>query len=129
MHMIIVWALSWWYGSGWKQCLLRARDRMASTFDYFSIGLLAKTLFSPYKQISADKIRGPINVQLRAFFDRLVSRVIGAIVRTILIVTGLLWIGVQAAVSLVVVIAWAAVPFAPLVGFILLLSGWVPTWR
>ena len=88
MDMIIVWALSWWYGAGWKACLRGLRERLVSSYDYFSIGLLAKTLFAPFRQISAGKVRGPIGLQWRAFVDRLISRFIGAFVRLILIVVG-----------------------------------------
>ncbi len=127
--MVIVWALTWWYGSGWKQCLLGMRDRLAASYDYFSFELLVRTLFSPYRQISAGKIRGPIGAQLRAFVDRQISRVIGAVVRTILIITGLFWLSVQLLVGTLMLVAWTVVPLLPFVGFILMLSGWVPSWR
>lgn len=129
MHMVIVWALSWWYGSGWKQCLLNLSERLTTSYDYFSIDILVRTLFSPYKQISASQVRGPVGVQLRAFADRLISRVIGAVLRSILIVSGIVWLTVQVAIGFLVLVLWAAVPFLPLVGFIMTLSGWVPTWR
>lgn len=129
MHMVIVWALSWWYGSGWKRCLLSLRERLEASYDYFSIGLLARTLFSPYKQISAGQVRGPIGVQLRAFGDRLVSRIVGSVVRAILIVSGLVWLTAQTVVGLMVVILWGMIPFLPFIGFIMMLSGWVPAWR
>ena len=81
--MIIVWALSWWYGAGWKARLFAIREKLAASYDYFSIDLLAKTMFSPFRQISAGRVSGPIGAQIRAFFDRLISRIIGSIVRTL----------------------------------------------
>lgn len=128
MDMIIVWALSWWYGAGWLTQLARLRERLASSYDYFSIGLLARTLFAPFRQISAGSVDGPIGVKLRAFADKLISRAIGAIVRTILIVVGAAWISIQAIVLSALLILWAFVPFAPLIGFVAMLSGWVPAW-
>lgn len=127
--MVIVWALSWWYGAGWKACLLRLRDHLASSYDYFSLGLLISSLFAPFRQISAGKVRGPLAVQLRAFFDRQISRVIGAFVRSIIIVTGSIWLVLQVIGGIVAVAAWALIPILPLLGFILMLSGWVPVWK
>jgi hypothetical protein len=129
MDMVIVWALSWWYGAGWKARLIALRNQLESSYDYFSIGLLVSSLFAPFRQISAGKVRGPVGVQLRAFFDRQISRVIGAVVRTILIVTGILWLSFQAVAGGAFVIAWAIIPFLPLIGFVVMLAGWVPTWR
>ncbi len=127
--MIIVWAFSWWYGAGWKACLLRLSERLSSSYDYFSIDLLARTLFAPFRQISAGKVNGPIGLKLRAFVDRLISRVIGAFVRIILIVVGVAWLAVQVVIGAFVLAMWAFVPFAPFIGFIIMLSGWVPVWK
>lgn len=129
MHMVIVWALSWWYGAGWKQRLLNMKERLAATYDYFSFDLLVRTLFSPYRQISAGKVRGPVGVQLRVFVDRQISRFIGAAVRSILIVAGMVWIATQVLFGIMWLVLWAVVPFLPLVGFVMALSGWVPLWR
>lgn len=126
--MIIVWALSWWYGAGWRARVAQLNERLQASYDYFSIGLLAKTLFSPFRQISAGKVDGPIGVKWRAFVDRLISRIIGAFVRSILIVVGIVWIALQAVFGSLFVALWAVVPAVPLVGFIVMLSGWVPTW-
>ena len=127
--MVIVWALSWWYGAGWKARVISVRNQLASSYDYFSIGLLFSSLFAPFRQISAGKVRGPLSVQIRAFFDRQISRVIGAIVRMILIISGVVWLGLQAAFGGLVIALWALVPLLPLVGFVVMLAGWVPTWR
>lgn len=127
--MVIVWALSWWYGAGWKARVISVRNQLASSYDYFSIGLLFSSLFAPFRQISAGKVRGPLSVQIRAFFDRQISRVIGAIVRMILIISGVVWLGLQAVFGGLVIALWALVPLLPLVGFVVMLAGWVPTWR
>ncbi|MET0979649.1 MAG: hypothetical protein ABWX90_00140, partial [Candidatus Saccharimonadales bacterium] len=60
--MFVIGTLSWWYGAGWRQRLAMLRERLANTIDYFSIDLLARTLFSPFRQISAGKVNGPIGV-------------------------------------------------------------------
>lgn len=129
MTMVIVWALSWWYGAGYKARFLRLREQLARSYDYFSIGLLASTLFAPFRQISAGKVSGPIGLQLRAFVDRLISRFIGAFVRLILIVIGIVWLVVQSLAGVIILLGWAIAPIVPFIGFIAMLSGWVPAWR
>lgn len=125
-HMFIVGILGWWYGQGWRQRAERLGDKLAGTVDYFSIDLLVRTLFSPYRQISAGKVRGPLGVQMRAFFDRLISRLIGAMIRLVMIVIGTAAILFHAVIGVMLLVAWAIVPVAPVIGVILFVSGWLP---
>lgn len=127
--MFLVGILSWWYGDGWKYRASLIRERLARTLDFFSISLLLQTLFSPFRQISAGKIRGPIGMQLRAFFDRLISRLIGAMVRSFMIIAGSLIIALHIAWGIVVMICWAAIPLLPLAGILLFSIGWAPSWK
>jgi hypothetical protein len=124
--MFIVGILSWWYGPGWRERVLIMRENVDSTMDYFSIGLLLKTLFSPFRQISAGKVSGPLAVQMRAFFDRLISRVIGGMIRSVMVVVGIVAIIVTGLIGCIGLIAWAFVPLLPIVGVILWLAGWMP---
>lgn len=126
--MVIVWALSWWYGAGLKLRYARFLDRLAKTYDYFSIDLLAKTLFAPFRQISAGKVRGPLVVQWRAFVDRLVSRMIGAMIRSIIMIVGSVWITISALLGILMLLGWLVLPFAPVAGIVLMTTGWVPSW-
>lgn len=105
------------------------RERMGATMDYFSIDLLLRTLFSPFRQISAGKVRGPLAVQMRAFFDRLVSRVIGAMVRSFMIVIGLVAIISYTLIGCLVLLLWAIVPLFPIIGVVLFISGWLLPWN
>lgn len=127
--MFIVGLLSWWYGAGWVAEAKRVRERIASVTDYFSIDLLIKTLFSPFRQISAGRVNGPLAVKWRAFVDRLISRCIGALMRTILIVVGAVTIMVVVIVGGITLVAWLVVPALPLIGGVMMVIGWVPSWR
>jgi hypothetical protein len=126
--MFLVGILSWWYGDGWMQRAGLIRERLARTLDFFSISLLFKTLFSPFRQISAGKIRGSIGVQMHAFFDRLISRIIGAMVRTFMIAAGVIVIALHIVWGLIVLAGWALVPLLPVAGILLFSIGWAPIW-
>ena len=126
MIMVIFGVLAWWYTDGWKQCLLRVRDRFVATADYFSIGLLLKTLFAPFRQISAGTVDGPFEAKLQAFFDQLISRFIGAAARLVVMAIGIVTIILGAVAGGVTLILWVFVPFLPIVGLILFALGWLP---
>lgn len=126
--MFLVGIISWWYGQGWVGQFGRVRARLTSTAQFFSVGQLFLTLFAPFRQISAGSVRGPVGAQLRAFFDRLLSRIIGSIVRTFTIIAGLVVMLLQVIAELIVIVLWLALPIAPIAGFIMMAIGWVPTW-
>ena len=126
--MFLVGIISWWYGRGLQGQISRIRDRLTVTAGYFSIGQLLSTLFAPFRQISAGSVSGPVGAQLRAFFDKTISRVIGAIVRTFTILAGLIVMIFQSVVEVIVLLVWILLPLFPVVGLILFVIGWVPTW-
>jgi hypothetical protein len=125
--MFLVGILTWWYGDGWRQRVHMITTRIAASSDYFSITLLLSTLFSPFRQISAGRVQGPIGVHIRALFDVLISRIIGAIVRTVMITIGTVYIAIQSVVGLVVLIMWALVPLFPVLGLIVTVIGVTPS--
>lgn len=124
--MFIVGLLGWWYGAGWRERIRIIGERLARAFDFFSLDLLLKTLFSPFRQISAGEVRGGLSVQFRAFLDQLISRCIGAVVRIIMLIVGTVWTIVLAMVGLIEGVVWLFVPLLPIIGAILFAIGWVP---
>lgn len=124
--MFIIGMLSWWYGAGWRQRVVILHERLAKTIDYFSIDLLAKTLFAPFRQISAGQVNGSLDVKMRAFFDRIISRMIGMLIRSFMILMGICAIVIHSVLGAVTVVMWAFIPLLPLVGVLFSISGWVP---
>lgn len=125
--MFIVGLLTWWYGAGWKRVSQILIDKLIVSEDFFSIDLLLSSLFAPFKQISATSgVDGNLQVKLQAWFDKQFSRVVGMIIRTILIVTGTVWMLIQVAIGLCVLLVWPLIPIAPIIGLLLALGGWTP---
>ena len=124
--MVIVGILAWWYTDGWHQAIRGVQSRLVGLFDYFSIDILLRTLFSPFRQISAGKIDGSIGDQLRAFGDQLISRLVGATARLIIMIFGLVAIIGAILFGLLYIVLWAFVPIFPLVGLVMTLIGWIP---
>ena len=126
--MFLANILYWWYGGGLFRCIHIIKDRLVALADYFSINLLASTLFAPYRQISAGSVAGSLSVQMQAFFDKLLSRFIGAIVRSFMIIIGIIAMILQSIIGSLILIMWLIVPLLPFVGFIVMAIGWVPQW-
>lgn len=124
--MFIVGMASWWYRDGWKHLISNILESLERLYDTFSLGLLVKTLFSPWRQISAGNVRGPIGVQIRAFFDRLVSRLIGGFIRTITLIIGTVSLCCAAIFGIIRVALWPIIPALPVVFLLCMLAGWVP---
>jgi hypothetical protein len=124
--MFLVGILSWWYGNGWLSRIQLIKERLAASADFFSVGLLASTLFAPFRQISVGRVSGPIGDQIRAFFDRLISRIVGGFVRTFMIVFGLVAMFIQVVFGGIVLLLWLILPLLPVVGLIATVIGWVP---
>lgn len=124
--MVIVGLISWWYGAGWKRRVTVAKDQFLSVYDYFSIDLLVRTWFAPFRQISAGHVDGPLALQLRAWFDRLVSRAVGGTVRTIVIMVGVVALLASLLLGVGGLVLWALVPFGPVISLVIMSTGWIP---
>lgn len=123
--MFLVGILSWWYGRGWLGQWRQVTSRWRATVQFFSIGQLLSTLFSPFRQISAagGAALNPV-AALRAFADQMISRVIGAFVRFFTILAGSVVILFQLLFGVITMTLWLIIPALPVVGFILLAIGW-----
>ena len=121
--MLLVELINWWYGRGFKSFARSLVDKLRNTADFFSIGSLFRTLFLPFRQISAGSVEGSLETRLQAFFDRLVSRIVGFTLRFILILLGSLSLLFQSLLSVVAVVLYPFMPIMPICCFILWTSG------
>ncbi len=127
--MLFVSLLRWWYGLGWLDQLKLVRGRFDRAADFYSIELSARSLFKPFRQIDADRVRkGSLDIVIRAMFDQLFSRLFGAFIRTMLIVIGCVGIFFEAIVGGLRLLFWPLAPLLPLLLLPVALLGWMP-WR
>lgn len=124
-HMLLVSLFSWWYGLGWLKMARQVSGRVHGVLTFFSVGSLLGSLFAPYRQIAAGRVQGPAGVQLRAWGDRLFSRLIGAVVRLILVAVGLVGALAVGVTGLLLIVAWPLLPVAPIIGLFLMSAAWV----
>ncbi len=127
--MFLVGLFSWWYGRGWALHWQRVIQGFLGTVRFFSIVELMKTLLAPYRQISAQVGGESFSQVVKGFFDQLFSRIIGFIVRTVLVVTGVIVIIFRLVYEIIIGLCWWALPLLSVVAVILFAIGWVPAWR
>jgi hypothetical protein len=116
--MFISSFFSWWYLTGWKQVISSLERRLKIVAELFSVKQLLQTLLSPWRKIISYP-GGSFNDKLRAIGDNMVSRVIGFIVRLLVLVLALGTTIVVLLVSLIELIAWPILPPAVIVLLIL----------
>lgn len=79
--------------------------------NFFSLGLLAKTLFAPWRRLGETYARG---LQPNAWFETLIvntlMRLIGVIIRLSLIAAGLVVSGLAIILALLAVVLWLMMP-------------------
>ena len=115
----------WWYAHGWSIFIQKIKVFFGNITDFFSMGDLLRTLFQPFRQISAASAgsESSLDLKFHMFIDRLVSRFVGFFTRLILLIVGSIIIIAGSIVSLALIILWPLIPFAPIAGIILTLIG------
>ncbi|MBR3204517.1 hypothetical protein IKF81_02435 [Candidatus Saccharibacteria bacterium] len=109
--MLMLSFLKWWYTRGLKLYFTKFLDVLKNAADFFSLRLLITNLFSPFRQISAEKSNSlALDVRIRAFFDFFLSCIIGAVVRFFILIIGIVIILLQFILGLFGAILW---PLAP----------------
>lgn len=109
--MLFLSFLKWWYSSGFLNFLQKFWDQLRNAADFFSIRLIVRNFFAPFRQISAEKSKDlSLNARLHAFFDYILSCFIGAMIRFVILIAGIIVILVQFILGLVGVVLW---PLAP----------------
>jgi len=117
--MTIAYMLGWWYSQGWAWIMHSIRDSLIAIEESFSVPILLKTWFSPWKQIQTPS-------SFRNFFqaaiDNLISRFIGALIRTFMLITAIFMMAGIAVFGLLSLLLW---PIFPLLIVILPLASLV----
>ncbi len=120
-NIFITWFLWQFYGMPKFLLQIWSNYFMFAT-NYFSFVLLLKTFFSPWRRYRWSYPRG---FNLGEFFSTLVSnifsRIIGAIMRTFLIIAGIFMQIFVAVVGSIIFMAWILLPFIIIAIFLFVL--------
>lgn len=109
--MLVLSFFSWWYGAGWKQVIRNFGPRLRRIAGAFSAGQLIRTLFAPWRRIITYP-GASLAERFHAWIDNLVSRVIGFVVRLLVLLAALVVFSLVAVFSVLEIAAWPLLPVA-----------------
>lgn len=112
--MVVAAFFSWWYGAGWRQVLTLVPITARKLDDALSMRILARTLFYPWRRIVSYGTKG-FGSRFQAMIDNAISRVVGGIVRSVVLVAGLIALLVSSIGVLIFVMAWPLLPVLPII--------------
>lgn len=122
--MLFVDFMSWWYADGFKGFLKRLGLQLAKITDFFSVGLLVKTLFTPFRLIDSYSSGGQsLDDKVRAGIDKIIARLIGGLIRSTVLVFAVIVIFTTIVIDLIKIILWLSAPSLPIIGAVLLATG------
>jgi len=108
---IVFWR--WYYGEAVKDVLTGWRNYIIFSLNYFSIPLLLRTLFSPWRRDITKKPRG---LDVQRIFEYVafnsISRGLGFLVRFFTIIAGIIFSLVVVISGFVFFVIWLILPFA-----------------
>lgn len=114
MVMIIIYALRWWYSAGWRWAWQRSvNQRVTWCIEAFSMKALVRTWFSPFKQTHSNAKNKSIDLKVQAAVDNLVSRIVGSIARTIILIAGTVCIVGSIISGVIIFLSWSFIPLLP----------------
>lgn len=115
----------WYYSSALRDLAALWLNFMWFIVYFFSIPLLLRTLFSPWRRMTDTYRRGSIEDLMSTFVMNVMTRVFGAMVRSVIILMGILFLLLGIVVFCIGIVTWLMMPvgsvFALLYGVNLLL--------
>jgi len=107
--VLVFWR--WYYGEALKNVLIAWRNFIIFALNYFSIPLLFKTLFAPWRR---DITKRPHGLDLKKFFEYLtfntISRGLGFIVRLFTILAGIIYLVLTIIIGAIFFALWIIMP-------------------
>ncbi len=111
--MLILDFISWWYSKGLIKYLSQIKHSLSKIIDYFSISILLKTLFHPFKLIANYQTGRDLASKIGAWGDRMVSRMVGFVIRFVTLLIALVTIILALIVSCFRIVFWLILPLLP----------------
>ena len=117
--VVIIQYLTWHFFDVPREIIKAWKNFLLFNLNYFSISLLFKTLFSHWRKYKWSYGRGfDIKRYFEVFFSNLISRILGAAVRSFLILFGLMAEIFIIFAGLIILIAWLVMPLLLVAGFV-----------
>jgi len=116
---IISQVLVWWLVEAPRKIVSAWKNFLLFNLNYFSVVLLLKTLFSPWRRYESSYKRGfNLGKYVEDLLSNIIFRLLGAIIRSVLIIAGLVVEVFILVIGFSVLILWIISPFIVLGSFI-----------
>jgi len=115
---LILLFLIWWYTESPGQFWDFSKLVLKKILTTLSVKNLLKTFFAPWKKITSDMSHKSLNEKIHAMEDNMVSRLVGACTRSILLLLGLTVLFFSFIFFVIFWLIWAILPFLPILIFI-----------
>jgi hypothetical protein len=114
--LLIPYYIRWHYLTAFHGILRITENIVWFTWHFFSIGLNTMTLFARHSNGLKKKRRKGFDLEayLSTFTVNIIMRIVGALVRGVFIIVGLVAIAVEIVMSWFIFIVWLVLPFASL---------------
>ena len=109
--MLMAEFFQWWYGEGWVLQARKLQLRLREVSQVFSVSILLRTLFAPWRRIVTAPGKG-LDAHIHAAIDNAVGRLIGFLVRLVVLFTAGITTVALLLAGLVQLVLWPVLPFA-----------------
>ncbi|MDD4990510.1 MAG: hypothetical protein PHW31_04395 [Candidatus Pacebacteria bacterium] len=117
-HNIFFKWVFWHFVEATRSIFLGWKNFLKFNLNYFSIGLLLKHLLRPWRADKGAYARGfDIKQYFNTFLGNMISRILGAIIRLVVIAAGLVFEIVIFFAGLFVLLFWIFLPVIVILGF------------
>jgi hypothetical protein len=108
---IFIQYLTWHFYDQPRKILKTWEGFLLFNLEYFSVFLLLKTFFSPWRQYTWSYPRGlDIPKYLETFFSNRISSILGAILRAPIIITGIIFEILILIIGFLIFLGWLVLP-------------------
>jgi hypothetical protein len=108
--------IRWWYGPGWSGSFGAIFERVQLLSQELSMGILVRTIFEPWKQITLYSGPGAsFDAKIHVFLDNIFSRVFGFVIRSAVLFIGILLVGIVFLLGTLLAFAWPIIPALPII--------------
>jgi hypothetical protein len=109
----------WWYTKGIRDFFIYLKAIFFKITDIFSVRLLLRTFFSPWKRDITSMEGLPLNQMIQVIVFNLISRIIGAFIKAIILFIYLIALSVFVALALFLILLWVFLPLISIIGLII----------
>ncbi len=109
-YPIVFGFILWWLYEIPHLIIVTSLKTGRKLFSFFSVDLLFRTLFLPWKRDEVDTTNMALDDKLRVYLMNLVSRLVGAVVRSFTILIGLLAISLTYILGVVSLVGFLGLP-------------------